>query len=320
MAAIVNEVAREQEGSFTANGWEPTRVWNVTVDSVVSAARAAVEAVRAQETDIGDAHPLHPFNFLKRLTPTGTDNRKIWNVTGQYEQLSGSVGRTANPLEEPPVVLWGTSKEEAPIVSAYNEEGERKVPVVNSAGQPFDPPLTEPRNRLVATIRYNSENFNAEAANEFLEAVNDAPTIIGRVRVEERMAKIIEFTGEPQEFEGTNYSTITIKVELNTNVTLAVVDDETVIVAQGWDREVLDQGLFELKDGALPEDPKLIVRMRTDDGEEVTEPLKLDGEGKKLDPQNADPVFLTFRTNKKKSFVGLNLEVTEPFRPTIRLA
>ena len=305
--ATVDEIAREQNAVKDDKGWTAVRVWEVKLDSHIYAAYSAVLLVATAEADIGDKFPLNPYLFLKKLTPSRSgESRLVWRVRGDYEQLKGNVGRVENPLDEPSTATWGTIRETVPVVSAFNAEGERKIAVVNSAGQPFDPPLTEPRTRLVASIRYNSEDFDPSDANEFQESVNDEPVTIGTITVRERMAKIIEYSAEPQEFNGINYWSVTIKVEINTNETL---DAEGEVVAQGFDREVLDQGIFELKDPDLPATDKLLVRMTTDDKEEVTEPLKLDGEGKKLNPQTKDPVFLPFKTNRQKNFGPLRLEV-----------
>ena len=63
----------------------------------------------------------------------------------------------------------------------------------------------------------------------------------------------------------------------------------------------MDIGIYGLDDDGK------IVRLITEDGEEVTEPLKLDGEGKVLDPQTAPAKFETFRVAKEKNFAVLNL-------------
>lgn len=307
MATIITEIAREETAFKDGRShWTATRVWEVQLDSHILGAYAAVQAVAANQADIGDTFPINNFLFLRRLLPSPTDDRKRWRVTGEYEQTSVTFGQSDNPLDQPTVALWGTVTDTVPVVSAFNDQGERKVPVVNSAGQPFDPPLTETRTRLVATIKYNSEDFNPSEANQFQESVNDAPVIIGTIDVLERMAKIIEYSAEPQEFEGIFYWAVTIKIEINTNQTL---DEDDNVVAQGFDREVLDQGLFALND----DDPAKLVRMATGDGEQVTEPLKLDGSGKKLEPQTADTVFLPFKTNRQKDFSELRLEVQRPF-------
>lgn len=282
MATIVKEVAREQDGVFTQKGWELTRVWNVQLDSVIYASIASVEAVRAQAAEIGDAHPQNPYAFLRSLTPAVTDNRKIWNVTGQYTQ--STFAESENPLDEPKRVAWSSNTYTAPVVK--DNDGN---PIVNSAGQPFDPPLTEERHTVVATITYNSDQYDPNLGATFEDTVNEGSEKIANLTVPARTAKILEVGATQEFFEDIPYWAVTIKVEINRDT---------------WDREVLDQGIFE-KVGAETK------RMSTDDGEEVTEPLKLDGSGAKLDPQTADPVYLTFKTLEEKDFGPLDLEIRE---------
>jgi len=313
MAVIVDEKVKPQTAQKTREGFSTTRIWQVTLDSISFAALAAVDAVAALEADIGDAHPLLPSLFLETLTPSPTNSRLVWDVTGDYQQSSAVFGRVENPLELPSKISWGSSAFTAPVVSAFDENGNRTIPIVNSAGQPFDPPLTEPRTALVATVTYNSETFDPLEADQFQESVNDAPIIIGNISLLERMAKIIEFTGEPQEFENISFFAVTIKVQINTNITKSknpVEGQPDIVVAQGWDREVLDQGIFGLSD----DDPPKLLPLTLDDGAQATEPLKLNGEGKRLDPQTADPIFLPFKTNRQKDFSGLRLEVSAPGR------
>lgn len=281
--STVDEIVRDQSAELTARGWKMSRVWQVTLDSIVWGSISSVEAVRVDTdgADIGDAHPVIASAFLRRLNPSlEGENRFVWRVTGEYEQgvLPSWPG---NPLEAPTQVTWGSSAFTAPAVEDIDGNA-----IVNSAGQPFDPPLTIERRALAATISYNSETFDADQADEFEDSVNIAATQVANLNVGARVAKIEEMGAVKQFYRDIEYWAVTIKVALNKNT---------------WDRQVLDQGIF-----ALDDDDNL-VRMATDDGEEVTEPLKLDGSGKKLDPQTANPVYLIYKTFEEKNFATLNL-------------
>ncbi len=283
----VNEIAREQTAQKNAQGWTLTRVWLVQLDSHLWGPYSAIQAVTADPdgADIGDAHPINPFVFLRRFPqPTGEENRKIWRVTGEYEQgvLPGWPG---NPLQAPSTIAWSSATYTDPAVDDIDGNA-----IVNSAGQAFDPPLTIERRALVATIGYNSEDFDVTQASEFQNTVNATATVIGNFNVGARQAKIIEIGAVQQYYKDIAYWAVTIKVEIN---------------PETWDRLVLDQGIYQ-KD---PNDATKIVRMATDDQAEATEPLKLDGNGAKLDPQSADPEFLTYKTFPETNFAVLDLEV-----------
>ncbi len=301
MSVTVNELVESQTAIFTRNGWELSRTWKVTLENHVWGPEAAVNAVRAQAAEIGDRHPLNGWVFLNKLTPTVAGDRLHWDVRGDYTAGTLNIAATQNPLEAPTEVAWSSATYSEPVTVDIDGNA-----VVNSAGQPFDPPLTQDRHPVVATIVYNSESYDPNTALNFQDYVNDAPATIANLEnVPERMARILEIGATQQYWEDITYWRVTVKVEINNE---PLWDEDGDHEGQGWDRRVLDQGLFEkitVGEGEEAEDKT--VRMRTDDGEEVTEPLKLDGEGGKLDPQTDDPVFLTYKTFKEADFSQLNL-------------
>ncbi len=285
MPAIVQELAKEQTSPKTKAGWTLTRVWQVTVEAVEWASIAAVEAVMnaSNGAQIGDAHPIKRYAFLKLLDPkVRAGNRLIWDVTGTYEERPNRQPDEAeNPLEEPTTLSW--SSEARSVAESKDKDGKA---IVNSAGQQFDPPLTGDRHTLVATLKYNSAVFNPVLGVDFQDAVNEAATTVGNVNINPRQGKILEIGSDERFFEDLIYWEVTIKVGLR---------------RETWDRVVMDMGIYGLDDDGK------IVRLITEDGEEVTEPLKLNGSGKVLDPQTAPAVFRTFRVAKEKNFSVLNL-------------
>ncbi len=285
MPAIVQELAKEQTSPKTKAGWVLGRVWQVTVESVEWASIAAVEAVMnaSNGAQIGDAHPIKRYAFLKSLTPKArAGSRLIWDVTGAYEERPDRQPDEAeNPLEEPTTLSW--SSEARSVAESKDKDGKA---IVNSAGQQFDPPLTGDRHTLVATLRYNSAVFNPVLGVDFQDSVNEAATTVGNVNINPRQGKILEIGSEERFFEDLIYWEVTIKVGLR---------------RETWDRVVLDMGIYGLDDDGK------IVRLITEDGEEATEPLKLNGSGKVLDPQTAPAAFRTFRVAKEKNFAALNL-------------
>lgn len=285
MAATVEEIVRDQTAGKTRDGFELRRVWLVTLDDLAWGPLSAILAVinAGNGADIGDEHPARPFCWLASLTPEATNNRLIWKIIGDYNEDVDDRAQTGLGIDKQ--LTWGSVTYTEPVIQDVNG-----ADVVNSAGQAFDPPLTQERRALVATITYNSETFNPAQAAQYQGAVNEAATVVGNMNVGPRMARVMEIGATREWFENFPYWKVTIKVEINPDT---------------WDRKVLDQGIY----AHPPGEPEKIQRMSTDDGEAATEPLKLDGSGYKLDPQSADPVFLTFRTYTEKDFGPLDLEV-----------
>ncbi len=300
MAAVVKEIARDAGLRKTLQGFLPIRIWQVELDSAVNAAEAAIAAVTSDITlgsDIGDDHPLLPFVVLSDLAADMAGSRTIWRVTGTYTVKSAITQSESTPLQEPTRISWSSNTYIEPVVK--NIFG---ASVTNSAGQPFDPPLTQERVTLVATITYNSESFDPNLPLQYQGKINNAPTTIGTLPVPARMAKVIEISATAETFEDISYFKVAIKVEINPKIS---EDSQGNVIAQGWDREVLDQGIVGLND----DDPPKLVKLKTDDDAEATEPLLLNGAGKKLEPQTLDPVFIVYFTFNLVDFTPLELEV-----------
>ncbi len=299
MSTVVTEIARDVGVRKTREGFMPIRIWQVELDSAINGADAAINAVIAHPSlgsDIGDTHPLYPYVFLDELTAESAGSRTVWRVTGSYRR-SVLIQSAATPLQEPTEISWSSNTYIEPVVK--NIVGNA---VTNSAGQPFDPPLTQERVTLVATITYNSENFDPNLPIQYQGKINQAATTIGTLPVPARMAKIIEMSAIADTFEDISYFKVTIKVEINPKIS---EDSQGNVIAQGWDREVLDQGILGLND----DDPPKLVELATDDGAPVTEPILLNGAGQKLVPQTLDPVYLIYFTFDLVDFTPLNLEV-----------
>ena len=293
MSVIVNELVEAQTALFSRNGWELSRTWKVTLEDHIWGPEAAVNAVRTQAAEIGDAHPLDGFVFLNKLTPTLAGDRLHWDVRGDYTAGTLNISATENPLEAPTEVSWSTSSYTEPVTVDIDGEA-----ILNSAFGPFDPPLTQERHPIVATIVYNSESYDPDSGSQFQDHVNNAPATIANLpNVPERMAKILEIGAVQHFWTDISYWRVTVKVEVNR----AEWDGGEGDQGQGWDRRILDQGIYEIDDEGNT------VRIRTDDGEEVTEPVRLNGLGTKTWPASADSTFLTFKTFKEADFSQLNL-------------
>lgn len=275
----VRETVEAQTSALTRDGWTATRQWKVGLSAVKNGGVASVLAVTSV-APIGSAHPFIPSIFLEKLTPSGTESRLEWVVTGEYSPLI--ISGATNPLEEPTVVSWGSKT--YTVAAVKDKDGN---PVVNSAGQPFDPPATREEHVIVATITYNSKEYDPTIATQYEDTVNEEATVIGTLNVEARAARIAEIGADPAYFGTVPYWQVAITAEIKAGL---------------WDRDFLDYGIFQLVPGTNDK-----VRMRTDDGEEVTEPILLDGEGHKLNPQTAAPVFLTYKMHTETDFSILEL-------------
>jgi hypothetical protein len=101
--------------------------------------------------------------------PVGDDGM-MWELTlayGWYNALVAGGGPTQNPLAMPIEVSWSLRDHETVLDTDQNGNA-----VVNTAGDPFDPPLVIDDPRLVMTVVRNESAFNVGWVIAYRNAVN----------------------------------------------------------------------------------------------------------------------------------------------------
>jgi len=180
-----------------------------------------------------------------------------------------------DPLARPTLIYYGFSR--------YGQVVWQDVffaPIMNSAGEYYDPPPEVDRSRLQIKMVRNEAVFDPNVALAYQDAVNSdvwfgiAP---GLVRV--------NITGDPQQENGEYFYQVTYEFELRWD---------------GWQLSILDQGRY-----AIPVSGGQPVRILDADGAEVTDPVPLDGQGGVL--ANYSPTNAVYRTH--------NVYRSVPFAP-----
>jgi hypothetical protein len=202
----------------------------------------------------------------------GTDEDFIeWRATVQYGPLAYET-----PFDEPPQVEWQAESREVPL--DIDTEGNL---VVNSAYDPFDPTITIDRPIGKLTVTLNQAVFDWRWAYLFSNKIN-AQEFLG---AEPRTVKMGQ---------------ITFSVLYDTNVGwYRRVTYPLYFNPDGWDAEVVDLGRRRLASN--------VRKPILDNGVPVSEPVKLDGTGSVLDPDEP-PVILTYRPLEAVNFNIYNLE------------
>ncbi len=216
-----------------------------------------------------------------------------WHVTVSYttdvdkdkeEQQGGTSEGDGDILLEPPTVAFGF--ETYRIVAHEDVGGEDPIALVNSAGQPFDPPLMIDDSRPVLTVARNEFAFDPLQAIDFKDAINNDKFIgaeIGQVKVKGITATTELQPGNPEsEFWRVTYIFLFRR--------------------EGWKLRVLDTGT-RVKTGG----PGGEFKPYTEDG--VVTEVELDGFGNKL-TDGANPVFLEFDVYKTRTFAQLQIDQT----------
>lgn len=206
-----------------------------------------------------------------------------WLVTVDYGLADpGDFGGIDDPTLQKPKKTWrGNPADEAIDVDLDG------APIVNSAGDPFDPPVTRRKSTGVLTVVRNERTYNDAIASEYRDSVNEfdffdlAP---GTVRFSDISAES-SYSASIGE-----YFVVTYEFEHN---------------PEGWDPSVLDRGLRKLNASTLTREQILIQ------GSLATSPVLLDGEGQPLAEDrvaSGEAIFLDFKAYRKKDFGAFGFE------------
>ncbi len=262
----------------------------------------------------GDAHPDDNAAFVVRNDPAQhSEDPTLWTVTIEYDtQLSSTaIGRESqqvdssgetttnpdspseggqrqeNPLSRPPVYSVSFETVQEPLLEVYTgEDATLPGPLLNSAGDPFDPPPMVEKSYPVLTIKKNMVSFTYATLEMYQDSVNSV-TWRG---FGARKVKVHGISWESAFENGITFWAVTFvfKVRYKT-----------------WDLQILDAGLNELipAETDRPARKRPIVQSR---GETPTSPLLLDGSGRLL-AAGDDPVILRVRHYPELPFADLGV-------------
>jgi hypothetical protein len=312
----VTSVKKSWEGRTGKDDWTRhrtyTQTYEVTTDDPaddVTVAGAAIDPSSGERIPrLGDLYPSDDAAVVVSIVPSqSSESPFCWVVSVEYDtqpkvpeaqqptltsppppppssEDNGKQGvdRPENPLGKPPV--WKFGFEKTTEVAQRSLFGAR-LPFTNSAGLPFDPPPTVEVGRPTVTVTWNVAAVNFDRLDDWKDSVNST-TWWGKAPRTWRVINV-EATSN---FENKFYFwTIT--------GTLAYKPET-------WDLQILDCGYAE----KLFVDPNnagspIWVWQKIKDpwGQEATEPVPLDGNGRKL-AANGTPVFLTFRYYPERDF------------------
>lgn len=289
--------AQDAHATITAEDTQFLKRYKVRVDSDLDEGQAIYADMRCPK--IGDYYTQGAaVNFASRVVqvqidPIGgayanpsnpADHSGDWafSVEVTYSRKGETV---ENPLLRPAKLYYDMEQYDAPLDRDLDNK-----PVLNSAYQPFDPPVLKEDNRLIIRIEKNLPNFNPAAAVAFENAVNST-TFLGFAANTLRITKI---TGSPVEDAnfGTYYATAT-------EIQFRPFEHAGFPPHQA---NILDMGRYEIDTSA----PELRVPILDKDGSPVVDSEPLNGFGKKLQ-SGQDPFYLKFRRYPSLDFNALGI-------------
>lgn len=200
-----------------------------------------------------------------RCTESG-DTGSYWKVTCSYGPYDPAQ-MPENPMKRPLQVSWSSSIYQT---VAYADVTGKAI--VNSAGDYFDPPIDMDDSRPLLTVVRAEPGYDPILTYNYKDAVNSGPfwgMPAGVWKLKDRRSERVYNTDAGT--ESGYYYEVTYEFEMN---------------PQGWVKKILDQGLRQLV-GVNQ------VNIKDNNGDEITSPVLLNGQGKQLQPLSA-PVFRSF--------------------------
>lgn len=263
-------------GDFDGN-LEHTRVWRVKTDNKWDDETTVLTA--STLPFIGQTHPNDIASYCNSLTATNVgETPYLWVVTATYSnEREGS----SSPLDDPIEYQWSTEQYQRVADTDNNGQG-----IVNSAGDPFDPPSMRDDSRRTVTITSN-QPFVPAWVLSYQDAVNSSVCGIDGVTISAGLAKCQHVDVSPwRERNGISYRIVRLTIHISQD---------------GWKLKLLDAGFRERDD-----DNKLKLITSESDGGQPPGPVLLNGNGAAiLDPSPADAVFLEFSVYPELDFGAL---------------
>lgn len=223
--------------------------------------------------DVG-SHPDAPYigqayrdAWCISVTPACTDPWKGWTITAEY---SSERELNIDPTQDAMQIRVYTEQFQKPAV--FDKDGNK---IVNSAGDPFDPPLMMDDSRRVISLVRNVAAYPAWVLS-YQDAVNSDTFTVRGITYAVGVGKVQSVSlSDAQIRNGYPFYTLEVLIHLQKN---------------GWILQPLDAGFREIGYGG-----DLINILNQGDDERPSAPVPLDGDGHALaNPSTTNNVLLSF--------------------------
>ena len=262
-----------------------TRQFSVLFDTADEyAARRVIAASADGVPRMFSSHPGSRWLYVMRK---GVREKGpfLFIVTCYYDGITGTAAGgdegPIDPLTIPPQWSWS--------FSMSNERIDRDIDdnaITNSAGQSFDPPISQEVPQLVARVVWNLPVYNALFAAEYVGAVNSDVWGVFSAG----MVLCTQLSGDQVHTPFLSYWKVSYEFQIRYD---------------GWKRRILDEG-FAVKTGVDGEGKPTYSMNKDENGDILSEPVPLDGAGD-IKALAADDVFLEFDTRRQVPFALLGL-------------
>lgn len=220
-----------------------TRRFRVLMDDPEDGANEALSGTGVPGR--GDVHDQNSglFAFQGRADLEDPLNSRLRFIVNIEYQSPTQADPAANPLDDRAQVQWGDY-----TVSEVVEADLNGAPVLNTADDPFDPPLTRERHWPQVTITQNISlaDWSAQQKLDYSDSINVDNLPIAGVWILANQALMIGFTGRLGERNGTVFYARTCVIAFAPAPTTPASDG---LPNNGWRPWILNAG-YNTNDGA----------------------------------------------------------------------
>jgi hypothetical protein len=293
----VSELFDARTGAWTTDsGRSYNRVFRVLTNNPFDGPNVAIQACGINRGDQylptgSDLNLEADTNaYAHTLTATQEDGDSLgWLVTveyGPYSTLFAGGGPTQNPLLQPIDVKWSMRSQE--IVVDIDINGN---PILNTAFDPFDPPLMEDDPRPVLTVTRNESTWNQALQIQYRKAINSDPF----AGYQPLMSKVLDISADSIFHQDVGwYYQATYQFEF-----MPPTSQTTGI--NGYRRTVLNQGMRAL---SAVNGNKFHPSYK---GVPITEPVLLTKMGTVIN-NGQSPFYLIFQTKPELPFAAFQFD------------
>lgn len=224
-------------GAESAGGFTGSHIYIVKSSTPLSIYQAVHASVGSDAIpSIDDPHPDYPTALVTTITPVETSGnvtaRTHWQVTVSYADADLSSTRSlAWTIAHGMTISWADSKIQVPLEWALETGGDFSAGdrIVNTVGDPWDPPFMIAKSRLTFTQSKPRFVQNAGMSIDYLNTVNSSSVNIAGETFAARTCKITGFSWTTARHNDTPYYMRTIVIE-------CLIDGST------WDVRLLNSG------------------------------------------------------------------------------
>jgi hypothetical protein len=287
-----------------------TVTYKVETDDALPNPKVVLDYFRTSVGWIGDGFEFGGLRDsrakCRSIRPTfikESNNPNIFHVVVEFE----SILQPRDDIQEY-TTQFSVAQEAATFCGAINAnqlspflKPGKLLPVTNSAGLMHDPQMEEEFDVKVIRITKTVSSFDGNALEAFRGMVNTDEVVIDRpdLKFKEQFGPFygrLRIVGADLIYNEEDLPQWRQTIEIWIN-------------PFGWRRNLLDRGTSTTtwpgEDGTSVGDPTTFSREKDDEGYPITDPVLLDGNGKKLDVAQRKAVYLVWATKPEGAFMPL---------------